>query len=139
MRFPRGLARFNRHVTNPIQRTFAWLVPPWAVIVHRGRRSGRGYRTPVLAFRRGSTVVVALVYGEESDWLRNLRSAGGGRVIRAGRLYRVGPPTVVRATDAAVLPRLSPPERTYCRLAEKVAVLEIAGRQPGFGPHRAAP
>jgi deazaflavin-dependent oxidoreductase (nitroreductase family) len=137
MRFPRGLARFNRHVTNPIQRTFAWLVPPWAVIAHRGRRSGRGFRTPVLAFPRDRTVVVALVYGEDSDWLLNLRSAGGGQVIRAGRVVTVGPPTVVRAGDAAVLPRLSPPARAYCRLAGKLAVLEVSGQQPGFGPHRA--
>jgi hypothetical protein len=93
----------------------------------------------VFAFRRDRTVVVALVYGEESDWLRNLRARGGGLVIRAGRAFSVGPPTVVRAADASVLPRLSPPARAYCRLAEKLAVLEVTGRHPGFGAHRAGP
>ena len=83
MKLSRGVARFNKRVTNRIQGLYAWLIPPWVIILHRGRRSGRQYRTPILAFRRGRTLVVALVYGEESDWLRNVRDVGG-RVIRVG-------------------------------------------------------
>lgn len=133
MKLSRGVARFNKRVTNRIQGVYAWLVPPWAVILHRGRRSGRRYRTPLFAFRRGRTLVVALLYGEESEWLRNLR-AGGGHVIRAGRTFSVGPPEVV-ATSAAgsLLTGLSPPARAYCRLAEKLAILELGERLPGFG------
>jgi deazaflavin-dependent oxidoreductase (nitroreductase family) len=86
MQMPRGLARFNRAVTNPIQGTWAWLAPPWAVIVHRGRRSGRVYRTPVMASVRGGRLRVAILYGEHSDWVRNLL-AGGGQVVRQGRTY----------------------------------------------------
>ena len=133
MKLSRGVARFNKRVTNRIQGMYAWLVPPWAVILHRGRRSGRQYRTPLFAFRRGRTLVIALLYGEESDWLRNLR-AGGGHVIRAGRTFVVGPPEVVETREAAsLLARLSPPERAYCRLAEKLAILELAEQLPGFG------
>ena len=133
MKLSRGVARFNKRVTNRIQGVYAWLVPPWAVILHRGRRSGRQYRTPLFAFRRGRTLVIALLYGEESDWLRNLRK-GGGHVIRAGRTFSVGPPEVI-ATRAAGSPlaRLSPPERAYCRLAEKLALLELEEQLPGFG------
>ena len=133
MKLPRGVARFNKRVTNRIQGLYAWLVPPWAVILHRGRRSGRQYRTPLFAFRRGRTLVIALLYGEESEWLRNLR-AGGGHVIRAGRTFVVGAPEVVATGEAgAVVARLSPPERAYCRLAEKLAVLELKAQLPGFG------
>ena len=89
MKLSRGVARFNKRVTNRIQGLYAWLIPPWAVILHRGRRSGRQYRTPLFAFKRGRTLVIALLYGEESEWLRNLR-AGGGYVIRAGRTFVVG-------------------------------------------------
>src|SRR5262249_46141243 len=136
MKLSRGVARFNKRVTNRIQGVYAWLLPPWAVILHRGRRSGRNYRTPLFAFRRGGTLVVALLYGWESDWLHNLR-AGGGRVIRGGRTFTVGPPEVIDTSEAsALLARLSRAERAYCRLAEKLAVLKLDERLPGFGPRR---
>jgi deazaflavin-dependent oxidoreductase (nitroreductase family) len=135
MKLSRGVARFNKRVTNRIQGLYAWLVPPWAVVLHRGRRSGRHYRTPLFAFRRGRTLVIALLYGEESEWLRNLRT-GGGHVVRAGRTFVVGPPEVVETRAAgSVLARLSPPARAYCRLAEKLAFLEIQAQLPGFGRH----
>ena len=136
MKFSRQLARFNTRVTNRIQGVYAWLIPPWAVILHRGRRSGRHYRTPLFAFRRGRTLVIALLYGEESAWLANLRT-GGGHVIRAGRTFVVGPPEVVetRAADA-LLARLSPPARRYCRIAEKLAILQLEEQLPGFGSRR---
>lgn len=136
MKLSRGAARFNRLVTNRIQGLYAWLLPPWVVILHRGRHSGRLYRTPLFAFRRDRTLVIALLYGQESDWLRNLR-AGGGQVIRAGRTFTVRPPDVIDTSRAGpLLARLSPPERAYCRLAEKVAILELAEKLPGFGPRR---
>ena len=136
MKLSRGTARFNKRVTNRIQGLYAWLLPPWAVILHRGRRSGRSYRTPLFAFRRDRTLVIALLYGRESDWLRNLR-AGAGQVMRAGRTYAVGPPVVVDTNASGrLLARLSPPERAYCRLAEKLAILELGEQLPGFGPRR---
>ena len=136
MKLSRGVARFNKRVTNRIQGLYAWLIPPWAVILHRGRRSGRQYRTPLFAFRRGRTLVIALFYGEESDWLRNLR-AGGGHVIRAGRTFTVGPPEVIETSAAgSLLARLSYPERAYCRLGEKLAILELGEQLPGFGRRR---
>ena len=132
----RRFARFNSRVTNPIQGVYAWLVPPWAVILHRGRRSGRQYRTPLFAFRRDRTLVIALLYGQRSDWLRNLRH-GGGHVIRAGHTLALAPPEVVATSDArALLARLSRPERAYCRLAEALAVIELGEQLPGFGPRR---
>lgn len=86
---PRGLARFNRVVTNPVQGVYAWALPPWAVICHRGRRTGRAYRTPVVALRRGGKLWVAVLYGEQSDWVQNLLAAGGGQVVRGGRTYEL--------------------------------------------------
>src|SRR5262249_1796055 len=53
MALPRALARFNRLVTNRVLGVVAPWMPPFAVVVHRGRSSGRVYRTPVWAFRRG--------------------------------------------------------------------------------------
>jgi deazaflavin-dependent oxidoreductase (nitroreductase family) len=134
MRFSRRAARFNKRVTNRVQGLYAWLVPPWAVVLHRGRRSGRRYRTPLFAFRRDRTLVIALLYGDESEWLRNLRAGGGGHVIRVGRTFVVGAPEVVATSEAgSLLARLSRPARRYCRLAEKLAILEVGEQLPGFG------
>jgi deazaflavin-dependent oxidoreductase (nitroreductase family) len=138
MKLSRRVARVNRVVVNPIQGVYAWLLPPWAVILHRGRRSGRPYRTPVLAFRQEQTLVVALLYGEESDWLRNLRAAGGGEVVRMGRCFRLGEPRVIDTSAATELARVSPLARAYCRLTDKQVLAEIGERVGGFGPGRAS-
>ena len=138
MKLSRRVARFNKTITNRVQGAYAWILPPWAVILHRGRRSGRAYRTPVLAWRQGGTLIVALLYGEESDWLRNLQAAGGGQVVRAGRTFELGRPHVVETDAAAELSRLSPVARAYCRLADKQLLAERGERIGGFGPGRAS-
>ena len=112
VQIPRRVAAFNRVVTNPIQGTYAWLLPPWAVLIHAGRRSGRRYRTPVMATRRGDELRVPVLYGVQSDWVRNLLAAGRGQVVRAGRTYPL--------TDV----RLEPGPRLVGRLGSA---------EPGFG------
>lgn len=133
MKLSRRVARFNKLINNRIQVTYAWLLPPWAVILHRGRRSGRLYRTPLLAFRHEDRLIIAVLYGQESDWLRNLQ-AGGGRVVRVGRTF---PITHVRVADTETVPelaQLSPLARAYCRMADHQAVLELGKRVRGFAP-----
>jgi len=97
---PRRVARFNRVVTNRIQGLWAPRLAPWAEIEHRGRRSGRVYRTPVIAFRRGDTLAVVVLYGEDSDWVQNLLAAGSGVVWRGGRRYSLANVRLV-SVDAA--------------------------------------
>ena len=77
MPFPRPLARINRRVTNPVARLVAGRLPPLAIVEHRGRRSGAAYRTPVMAFRDGDRFAVALTYGPDADWVRNVLAEGG--------------------------------------------------------------
>jgi hypothetical protein len=115
MQIPRRVARFNRVVTNPIQGTWAWLAPPWAVLVHRGRRSGRIYRTPVVASARGGELRVAILYGEGSDWVQNLL-AGSGEVVRRGRTHPLLDAHVVASGPSG-----------------SVLVAGIGAPEPGFG------
>jgi deazaflavin-dependent oxidoreductase (nitroreductase family) len=129
VQIPRRVARFNRLVTNPIQRQWAWLTPPWAVICHRGRRSGRRYRTPVIAFRRGSTLAVAVLYGEDSDWVRNVL-AGGGQVVRGGRTFELVQPRVVSVDEADAV---SAAARAVGRVSGKLLVAELGARVEVFG------
>ena len=97
---PRGLARFNRRVANPIVRLVAGRVPPLAVVHHTGRSSGRRHRTPVVAFARDDAVVIALVYGRESDWVRNVGATGGARITRRGRSEAYVEPEISRGHEA---------------------------------------
>jgi deazaflavin-dependent oxidoreductase (nitroreductase family) len=67
-------------VTNRIFAPLAGRVPPWVIVEHRGRRSGRVYRTVVWAFPYRGDLVFALTYGPKSDWVRNVVAAGSARV-----------------------------------------------------------
>ncbi|MCV7361269.1 nitroreductase family deazaflavin-dependent oxidoreductase [Mycolicibacterium neworleansense] len=95
----RMIARFNKYVTNPLQRLWAPWLPYMAVIEHIGRKSGRPYRTPVMAFVDHKSVRVVLNYGEHSDWVRNVRAAGSAQLVHRGRHYRLTDPRVIPATD----------------------------------------
>ncbi|MDQ6804277.1 MAG: nitroreductase/quinone reductase family protein [Actinomycetota bacterium] len=129
VKIPRSVARFNRVVTNPIQRQWAWLLPPWAVVCHRGRRSGRVYRTPVFAFKRGRRLAIVILYGEESDWLRNVL-AGGAQVVRAGRTYDLIAPQVL---DADAAEGISPVGQVLGRLSGRVLVASLGDADSGSG------
>lgn len=105
MQFPERLARFNRHVTNPIQRLWAGWLPSYAIIEHVGRRSGKPYRTPVNAFTTSVDgkpgVAVPLAYGPDRDWLKNLNAAGSGKMRRSGKTIGIAHPQVVDKDAAA--------------------------------------
>ena len=105
MQLPQRLARFNRYVTNPIQRLWAGRIPAHGILEHVGRRSGKSYRTPLVVFdadvdgRPG--VAILLTYGPNRDWLKNITAANGGRMRRYGKTFGVTDPQVVSRAEAA--------------------------------------
>lgn len=106
MRLPEQLARFNRHVTNPLQLLWADKLPGMAIVEHIGRHSNTAYRTPVLAFREQDGFAIVLFYGPDRDWVRNLLVAGGGRLVYRGHRLDVTDPVMLPAREAAdTLPR----------------------------------
>jgi len=109
MPLPRGLARFNRVVTNRISRPVAGWLPGFAVIVHRGRKSGAEHRTPVNAWLGDDDVIVALTYGRDTDWLKNLTAADGGMIVAGRRTYRVGRPQLIGSEGLRRMPALAKP------------------------------
>jgi deazaflavin-dependent oxidoreductase (nitroreductase family) len=125
MKLPQGLARFNRHVTNPIQRMWAGWAPPFAIIEHVGRRSGKPYRTPVNVFTAEVDgkpgVAVLLTYGPDRDWLKNLTAAGSGRMRRNGKTFGITNPQVVTRAEAAT--HLTRGRGVFARLPFEQAVL----------------
>jgi deazaflavin-dependent oxidoreductase (nitroreductase family) len=105
------LARRNRQLFNPVVRTFAGRRrSPVAIVEHRGRRSGRRYRTPVLAFRLDDGYVVALFYGADRDWVRNVLAAGACTLQRGGRRVQLTEPRMLDVSDGmALVPALMRP------------------------------
>jgi deazaflavin-dependent oxidoreductase (nitroreductase family) len=110
MHIPHFMRRVNRAFTNPVLGTIAWLVPPLAVVHHVGRKSGRPYRTPVVAIRSRGGFVVPMTYGRDVDWARNMLHAGGCELERLGGRFRLRNPRIV-GLDAASphLPALARP------------------------------
>jgi deazaflavin-dependent oxidoreductase (nitroreductase family) len=103
MPIPRFVGRFNKYVTNPIARLVAGWLPPFAVVIHRGRVSGREYRTPVAAFRTKDGLVVALTYGADADWVKNVLKDGRCRVRRLGRVREATGPRIVTGAEGMKL------------------------------------
>lgn len=91
MPIPRAFTKVNRSVVNPVLRHLSG-IGPFVEIEHVGRRSGRVRRTPLLAFQEGQVVTVALTYGPDVDWLKNIEAAGGARLHRGRRVLDLGPP-----------------------------------------------
>ena len=85
MPLPQRLARFNRVATNRLTGRFADRLPGFGVLIHRGRRSGKEYRTPLNVFHTSDGYRIALTYGADRDWLRNIEAAGSCTMIVRGR------------------------------------------------------
>lgn len=124
MPFRKSMARFNKRVTNRITGLFAGWAPGFAILTHRGRKSGREYRIPINVFRRPDGYRFALTYGSETDWVRNVLAAGGCSIrTRRHDVDLVEPvlgtdPTVGWAPFPArfILPRVGAVEYLDCRV-----------------------
>ena len=100
----RRVARFNAHVTNRLTRRIAGWMPGFAIVSHLGRRTGRTYRTPVNLFRDGDRYVVALTYGTDSEWVRNVIAAGGCTLQTRRKTFDVGEPKLFGDPSRKVVP-----------------------------------
>ncbi len=83
-----GVRKLNRLLTNRgALRAAGTDSSGTAVVVHIGRRSGRTFRTPVHLDRVGDSFVIALAYGANADWVRNVLANGGAVIGLRGRTY----------------------------------------------------
>ena len=129
----RPFRRLGRLYNPLVRRLAAGRRPPFALVRHVGRRTGRVRETPVVAVVTPRGVLVPLTYGPGTDWCRNVLAAGGCTLVLGGREQRLTRPAVVdRAAVAGAFP---PPLRVVMRALriDDVLVLEhaTADRAPG--------
>ena len=129
MPIPRAIARVNLVVTNRILRHVAWWAPGFAMVTHVGRRSGTVRHTPVNIFEHGTGYAIALTYGRESEWVKNVEVAGGCVVETRGHHVRLTHPTVVHDPSRRMVPW---PVRLVLRLigVTDFLVLEVDPKPP---------
>jgi deazaflavin-dependent oxidoreductase (nitroreductase family) len=72
-----------------------------SVVRHVGRTSGRPYETPVQVVPTDDGFVIALPYGPNTDWLKNVLASGEATITHDGSTYRVDRPEVIPMSDAA--------------------------------------
>jgi deazaflavin-dependent oxidoreductase (nitroreductase family) len=91
----RWVAAFNLAVTNRITSRFAARLPGFGILTHVGRKSGRVYRTPVNVFTEPEGFLIALTYGQESEWVKNVLAIGGCQLETRRVLYQLSASTIV--------------------------------------------
>jgi len=95
----RTIARF----VNPLTLLVAgrrWM-PIVGVLIHRGRRTGRLYRTPLGMRSLGGSFVMPLTFSEEAAWYLNVRASGWCVVRYKGREHTLVAPEVIDYSAAA--------------------------------------
>ena len=95
-----AVRRLNLKVLNPRQMATAGQPGAFAqVLRHTGRTSGKTYETPLGIEPTDDGFVIALVYGDETQWLRNVLAAGHAEVVRDDVTYAVERPELVPAAE----------------------------------------
>jgi deazaflavin-dependent oxidoreductase (nitroreductase family) len=89
---PKWLARANRVGLNRVAKFIVPWMPGFGMVVHRGRKSGREFRTPINLFRRRDGFVFALTFSSDVDWVKNVMAAGGCEVITRRKRYSLTDP-----------------------------------------------
>jgi deazaflavin-dependent oxidoreductase (nitroreductase family) len=91
----RQLAAFHRVITNRVASRFATRLPGFAIVTNVGRKSGSLYRTPVNVFREPDGFLIALTYGRDSGWVKNVLTAGACQLETRGIPYQLSAPIIV--------------------------------------------
>ncbi|SCE97272.1 nitroreductase family deazaflavin-dependent oxidoreductase [Micromonospora mirobrigensis] len=134
---PNWLARsLNRFAAR--QFSVGWAPRNWVTLEVPGRRTGRTVEVPVVVADHGGGRYLVSMLGEDANWVRNVRAAGGRAVLRHGDREQVRLDEVPEAERAPILRRylaLAPGARAHLPVDRHAPVAEfapIAARYPVF-------
>ena len=103
MPIPLAVGRLNKAGLNRLTKRIAPWAPGLGVVVHRGRRSGRAYQTPVNVFPAADGYVFALTYGPGTNWVKNVLAEGGCELRTRGHTIALTEPRLFRAESRAAI------------------------------------
>jgi deazaflavin-dependent oxidoreductase (nitroreductase family) len=103
-----------------------------SVIRHVGRRSGTEYQTPIDAVAIDDGFVIALPYGTNTDWLKNVLAGGTATIMKDGETYAVGAPDLVPIAET--LHQFPPATQRTLRRFKVNETLRVRGSQPHAEP-----
>ena len=130
MKLPSQIRYFNKRYLNRL--TSRLIVGatrgPFCMIYHVGRRSGKAYQTPIIAFPTSFGFIIALTYGPQVDWLRNVRAAGCCQILWHRQVYAIDQVEPLDANTA--LPQLPGLFRTVLGLVRLQDFLKMTGQSP---------
>lgn len=100
-KFLNGIRFLNKFVLNHLTLLFAGTnIGPFSKLVHKGRKSGKEYRTPVVATFVGDTIIIPLSYGDQVDWLQNILAAGSCEIVHRNERLIAANPEIVHSYEA---------------------------------------
>jgi deazaflavin-dependent oxidoreductase (nitroreductase family) len=127
--------RFNRAFGNPHQMKTAGTPGAYAsVIRHVGRKTGRSYETPMVAFATDDGFVIALPYGPGTDWVKNVLASGSATIVNEGDTWLIDQPELVPTAVAA--PYLPVKEQRGLRRFAVDQCLRVRRAAPADGSER---
>ena len=100
MVYPPWLERVQIKYLNPMIKPLARFLPGFAIIRHRGRKSGKAFETIVTTYRKGNVLAIGLVHGK-TDWVKNVLAAGEADVHFTRRDVHLTNPRIVPAGSGA--------------------------------------
>ena len=117
----------NRYL-NRLTRPLARRLPGFAILTHKGRKSGKVYTTPINVFRRADDYVVFLTYGSDVQWVKNVLASGSCSIETRGRIVALVEPELV--TDPDLRPAPAPVRFIEQRLAGATQYLRLHAAPP---------
>jgi deazaflavin-dependent oxidoreductase (nitroreductase family) len=94
MVYPVWFEKLQVKYLNPALKPIARFLPGTATIEHRGRKSGKTYKTIVTTYRKGNELAIALGHGK-TDWVKNVLAAGEADLRYARRQLHITNPRVL--------------------------------------------
>ena len=91
----------------------------YPVMTHVGRSSGRLYRVPLDAYPVDGGYLFILMYGSDSDWVKNVLAAGRcSLTIDANEFQLVRPRVVTEEVEFELLPATAKPPAGFLHVTE---------------------
>ena len=109
-----GVRRASRKMKPVVLKTAGAPGASASVVRHVGRTSGTAYETPVVAVATEGGFVIALPYGPNTDWLKNVLASGSATIVHEGGDHTVDQPEIIDLADATSL--FSPGDQRAHRL-----------------------